>query len=217
MKKRSLTLIAGLLLVCAALLPSCTSSKKMKALEAAHQEALAQEREANRKKLEQLTAELEQRNKQLQQVQQSLAEKERAAAALKNAVNEALLGFNSKDLSVNVKDGKVYVSLSEQLLFRSGSTKVDVKGREALQKLAVVLKKQSGVNVVVEGHTDDKALISGIPNMQDNWDLSVLRATEITRILTGAGVDAPRVTPSGRSKFIPVADNSSSENRQKNR
>jgi chemotaxis protein MotB len=109
------------------------------------------------------------------------------------------------------------VSLAEQLLFNSGSTKVDPKGVDALKKLAAVLKEQQDVNVLVEGHTDDVPIARGTVGMQDNWDLSVLRATEITRILANAGVDPQRVTPSGRSKFVPLDEATTKEARQKNR
>ena len=119
-------------------------------------------------------------------------------------MSKALLSFNDSDLQVKLKDGKVYVSLSEQLLFKSGSTKVDPKGQDALKKLATVLQEQRDVNVVVEGHTDDVPISRGTAGMQDNWDLSVLRATEIARLLTTSGVTPERVTASGRSKYVPV-------------
>jgi chemotaxis protein MotB len=167
--------------------------------------------------IDQLSTDLKAREEKLNEVQRILDEKEKAVANLKNKVNNALLGFNSKDLSVNVKNGKVYVSLSEQLLFKSGSTKVDSKGQDALQKLAKALKDQQDVNVVVEGHTDDVPISKGTAGMQDNWDLSVLRATEITRILTNAGLPGSRVTPSGRAENVPLETAKTSEARQKNR
>lgn len=164
-----------------------------------------------------LSADLKAREERLQEMQRILAEKDRAVNELKNRVSNALLGFKSNDLTVNVRNGKVYVSLSEQLLFKSGSTKVDPKGLEALSKLAVALKDQPDVNVLIEGHTDDVPVARGTVGMKDNWDLSVLRATEIARILSGAGVAPERVTASGHSKYVPVVQNSNPENRQQNR
>ncbi|AKQ46392.1 hypothetical protein TH63_13380 [Rufibacter radiotolerans] len=171
----------------------------------------------NRSQLDQLSTDLKSREERLNELERILAEKDKAVNALKNKVSNALLGFNSKDLSVDVRNGKVYVSLSEQLLFKSGSTKVDAKGQDALRKLAAALKDQQDVNVVVEGHTDDVPVSKGTVGMQDNWDLSVLRATEITRILTGAGLAGTKITPSGRAQNVPVDAAKTAEARQKNR
>ena len=172
---------------------------------------------ASKSQIDKLSADLKTREDRLNEMERVLAEKDKAVNALRAKVSNALLGFKSNDLSVNVKNGKVYVSLSEQLLFKSGSTKVDPKGQDALQKLAQALRDQQEVNVLVEGHTDDVPVSKGTLGMKDNWDLSVLRATEITRILTNAGLTPERVTPSGRSKFVPVAQNTSAEQRSLNR
>jgi chemotaxis protein MotB len=167
--------------------------------------------------IDKLNADLKAREQKLAELQRILDEKDKAVKNLRARVSNALLGFNDKDLTVNVRNGKVYVSLAEQLLFNSGSTKVDPKGVDALKKLAQVLKEQQDVNVVVEGHTDDVPISKGTVGMQDNWDLSVLRATEITRILTESGVSPERVTPSGRSLYVPVEKAKTKEARQKNR
>ncbi|WP_191907055.1 OmpA family protein [Adhaeribacter soli] len=167
--------------------------------------------------IDQLSTDLKAREEKLKELQRILDEKDKAVANLRTKVNNALLGFNSKDLTVNVKNGKVYVSLSEQLLFKSGSTKVDKKGQDALEKLAKALKDQEDVNVVVEGHTDDVPISKGTAGMKDNWDLSVLRATEITRILTDAGLPGSRVTPSGRAENVPLEAAKTADARQKNR
>ncbi|MBA9075343.1 MULTISPECIES: OmpA family protein [Rufibacter] len=171
----------------------------------------------NRSQLDQLSADLKAREERLNELERILAEKDKAVNALRAKVSNALLGFNSKDLSVDVRNGKVYVSLSEQLLFKSGSTKVDAKGQDALRKLAVALKDQEDVNVVVEGHTDDVPIARGTAGLQDNWDLSVLRATEITRILTNAGLGRTKITPSGRADNVPLDPAKTAEARQKNR
>lgn len=171
----------------------------------------------SKSQIDKLSADLKAREQKLAELQRILDEKEKAVKNLRARVSNALLGFNDKDLTVQVRNGKVYVSLAEQLLFNSGSTKVDPKGVEALKKLAQVLKEQQDVNVVVEGHTDDVPIARGTVGMQDNWDLSVLRATEITRILTQDGVSPERVTPSGRSLYVPLENAKTKEARQKNR
>lgn len=173
--------------------------------------------QSSNQRVSQLSSDLQTQEDKLREMQRILAEKDRAVNDLKNRVTNALLGFKAGDLTVNVKNGKVYVSLSEQLLFKSGSTKVDPKGQDALQKLAAALKDQQDVNVLIEGHTDDVPIARGTLGIKDNWDLSVLRATEIARILTSAGLAPERVTPSGHSKYVPVVANSGPENRQLNR
>lgn len=165
----------------------------------------------------QLSADLRSKEQRIADMQRILDQKDAAVKALRQKVGDALLGFNAQDLQVNVRNGKVYVSLSEQLLFKSGSTKVDPKGQEALSKLAAALKGNQDVNVLVEGHTDTVPIAKGTPGMRDNWDLSVLRATEITRILTQAGLPASQVTPSGRAQYVPVAQNDTPANKALNR
>ncbi|WP_317196651.1 OmpA family protein [Hymenobacter negativus] len=164
-----------------------------------------------------LAADLKTREARLTELTKALADKDKAVDDLKARVSKALLSFNSSDLQVKLKDGKVYVSLSEQLLFKSGSTKVDPKGQEALKKLATVLQEQKDVNVVVEGHTDNVPILRGTAGLTDNWDLSALRATEIARLLTTAGVSPERVTASGRSQYVPVAANDTPQNKAMNR
>ena len=163
-------------------------------------------------------ADLQSKNARIADLQLALAQKDAATKALRQRVSDALLGFNAQDLQVSVKNGKVYVSLSEQLLFKSGSIKVDPKGQDALRKLATALKDNKDVNVLVEGHTDNVP-IKGITasGARDNWDLSVMRATEITRLLTTAGMDPAQVTPSGRAEFLPIATNDSPANKALNR
>lgn len=166
---------------------------------------------------ERLAADLQAREARLTELTKALAEKDQAVTDLKARVSKALLSFNSNDLQVKLKDGKVYVSLSEQLLFKSGSTKVDPKGQEALKTLATVLQEQRDVNVVVEGHTDNVPITRGTAGLTDNWDLSALRATEIARLLTSGGVAPARVTASGRGQYVPVATNDSPQNKALNR
>ncbi|MGI4759793.1 MAG: OmpA family protein [Janthinobacterium lividum] len=166
--------------------------------------------------LQKAKSDLTAREAKLTELTQALADKDKAVNDLKARVSKALLSFNSSDLQVKLKDGKVYVSLSEQLLFKSGSTKVDPKGQEALKKLATVLQEQKDVNVVVEGHTDNVPM-RGTGAIQDNWDLSALRATDIARLLTSSGVEPSRITASGRSQYVPVAANDTAPNKALNR
>lgn len=165
-----------------------------------------------------LTTRLQSREARVKSLEQTLAEKDKAVADLRQRVAGALTGFTGQDLSVQVKNGKVYVSLSEQLLFKSGSTKVDPKGQDALKKLAGALASQADVNVLIEGHTDDVPLRAPAGSLPaDNWDLSVLRATQITRLLTTNGVAPGRITAAGRSQYVPVDAATTPEARQKNR
>jgi chemotaxis protein MotB len=157
------------------------------------------------------------KNARITEMQRILDEKDAATKALRQKVSDALLGFNSQDLQVNVKNGKVYVSLSEQLLFKSGSTKVDPAGQDALIKLANALTGNKDINVLIEGHTDNVPIKGVVNGAKDNWDLSVLRATEITRLLTSAGIDPTQITPSGRGQFLPVAANDTPQNKALNR
>jgi len=134
---------------------------------------------------------------------------------LKSTITDALVNFKPDELSVNLKDGKLYVSLQEKLLFKSGSAVVGPDGVDALKTLATVLNSNPDINITIEGHTDNVP-IKG--KFEDNWALSVARATAIVRILTVTyGVDAHRVIASGRGQFYPVADNTTSDGRQLNR
>ena len=135
---------------------------------------------------------------------------------LKNSISDALLNYKTDELSVYTKDGMVYVSLAEKLLFKSGSDVVDPKGKEALKSLAQVLNGTKDITVMIEGHTDNVPIKTKV--FKDNWDLSTARATSIVRILTvDNGFDAGRITASGRSEFHPVQDNMTTEGRSGNR
>ena len=137
---------------------------------------------------------------------------------LKQKVSEALLGFENNGLTVTNRDGKVYVSLDEKLLFKSASWDIDVNGRNALKKLAGVLEKNPGIQVTIEGHTDNVPYRPGSGNLSDNWDLSVKRATTVVRtLLEGSKINPARLTASGRSEFVPVEAADTPEARQKNR
>jgi len=164
-----------------------------------------------------LSNSLAEREKKVKELEQVLANKDKAVQDLKNKISDALLNFKENDISVTVKNGKVYVSLAEQLLFGSGSIQVDNKGITALQQLAKAIKDQKDINIMVEGHTDNVPVSKKSTYMNDNWDLSVMRATSITKILTKAGVSPEQITASGRSEYVPLAKNDSPQNKQKNR
>jgi chemotaxis protein MotB len=173
--------------------------------------------EQAQKQNEQLSADLAIREEKVKELEEVLANKDKAVQALKDRITQALLNFKENDLTVSIKNGKVYVSLAEQLLFKSGSTTVDPKGVAALEQLAKAIKDQKDLNIMVEGHTDDIPISRTSQYMNDNWDLSVLRATSIIRILTKAGLSEQQVMAAGRGEFIPVETNETKEGRQKNR
>ena len=136
--------------------------------------------------------------------------------SLLHSVKDALLGFSSDELTVTEKNGKIYVAMSDKLLFESGSAQVNKQGKEALGKLAEVLKKQHDIDVFIEGHTDNKPIKT--VQFKDNWDLSVVRATSVVRILTkDYGVNPLQILPCGRGEFMPVDNNESVEGRAHNR
>lgn len=157
------------------------------------------------------------REARVKELEDIVAESQRAIKALKDDINEALLDFGNGELSVEQRNGNIYVSLSEQLLFKSSSIKVDAKGKKALEQLAGVLKSTPDIRILIEGHTDNVPIAGKSKYMQDNWDLSVLRATSIVKILVDAGVSPNSLTPAGRGEFSPVAPNNSDTNKSKNR
>lgn len=173
--------------------------------------------ERTRKLNDSLSVNLEDRESKVKELEQVLANKDRAVQDLKNRISNALLNFKENDLTINVKNGKVYVSLAEQLLFGSGSVEVDSKGVTALQQLARAIKDQKDIHIMVEGHTDNVPISKKSTYMQDNWDLSVMRATSITKILIKGGVSPNQVTASGKGEFSPLSPNTTPENKQKNR
>ncbi|MBD0378185.1 MAG: OmpA family protein [Flavisolibacter sp.] len=158
---------------------------------------------------------LEEEQRRLAQMRQLMDQQRQAIENLRQKMVNALVAFKPEELSVFVKNGKVYVSLQESLLFPSGSAVVNPRGKEALGKLAQALNSNPDISVLIEGHTDSIP-IKG--RYEDNWALSTARATAIVRILTSTyGVDPTRVTASGRSKYEPVDTNETPEGRARNR
>jgi chemotaxis protein MotB len=159
---------------------------------------------------------LSEREKTLDEMKQIIAKQDSITNSLNNILRNALLGFNSDELSVEIKNGKVYVSMSDKLLFKSGSSAVEDKGKDALKLLAGVLDKNADIDILIEGHTDNVPIKTQV--YKDNWDLSVARATSIVRILTNDYKIAPtRMTASGKGEYFPKADNETIEGRAKNR
>ncbi len=159
--------------------------------------------------------ELAANQQRLQQLQALMDQQKKAIQDIRKKMSDALVGFNSNELTVAIKNGKVYVSLQENLLFPSGSAVVNPKGKLALGKLAEVLNKNPEITVDIEGHTDSVPIRG---RYQDNWDLSTARATSIVRILTvDYKVDPVRVIASGHSQYDPVQTNSTADGRALNR
>lgn len=212
------------LLLAGALSVSCVSAKK--------HEASLDQNEKLRAKVEMLNNTLESYKENteqaLEQRAQVLAEKEAkmaelealvdaqkdAVMALHQEVCSALKCFTPEELTIDVREGKLYVSLSDQLLFDSGSDQVNKRGAEAIEALAQVLSN-SDLEVMVEGHTDNVPIRTA--KYKDNWDLSVHRASSVTRILTDKGIDPDRVIASGRGEHKPIASNDTPEGRKLNR
>lgn len=167
--------------------------------------------------LNELKKDLDDRNERIKEMEMILARKDSAVMALRKVVSDALFGFEGKGLSVNLKNGKVYVSLEEQLMFKSGSHVVDANGIKALKQLVSVLEQHPDINILVEGHTDDVPFPAR-GELLDNWDLSVKRATSIVRVLLdGSKINPTRISASGRSQYHPVDPQKTPAARQKNR
>jgi chemotaxis protein MotB len=167
--------------------------------------------------LDLLNEELKKREARVKELEDILRKKDEAAAALRKKLSDALIGFENKGLTISQKNGKVYVSLDESLLFASGKTNVETKGSEALREVAKVLEQNSDINVLVEGHTDDVPM-KGAGEIKDNWDLSVMRATSVTKILlSSAKIEPFRITAAGRGEHFPLDKGKTPEARKKNR
>ena len=164
-----------------------------------------------------LSADLQKREARLKEVEEILRKRDEATNALKNKLQKALLGFQQSGLTVDIRNGKVYVSLTDKLLFGSGSIVIDEKGKLALQELATVLKTQPEINISVEGHTDNQRVVN-LGQIKDNWDLSVLRATSVVRFLTeGEKIENSRITATGKGEYQPIEQGSTPDIRSRNR
>ena len=159
---------------------------------------------------------LQDRERALAELQQVIARQDSVTRRLNDILRNALLGFRSDELSVEIVNGKVYVSMSDKLLFKSGSAAIEAKGKDAIRLLSDVLAKNQDIDILIEGHTDNIPIRTAV--YKDNWDLSVARATSIVRILTDEYNIAPiRVTASGKGEYAPRASNDTPEGRASNR
>ncbi len=193
------------------------------------QQQLAAELQQKQKEIDEKESLLTQKQRELAEKQSLLADqtqkiddlnaqinKQRASIDnLLKSIEAALVNFNAEELTIENRDGKIYVSMAEKLLFKSGSAAVDPKGVGALQQLADVLLKQPDISIMIEGHTDNIPIKTA--RFDDNWDLSVIRATAVSRILLKRGVPADRITAAGKGESFPIAANDTPEGRSKNR
>jgi chemotaxis protein MotB len=174
--------------------------------------------EKQKLELDKALADLKAREAKITELENLLNEQKNKSEALKHAIKNALTNFNAGELSVYTKNGKVYVSMSDKLLFKSGSTTVEPKGVDALGKLAEVIKKNPDIAVNVEGHTDNVPYASSSGLIKDNWDLSLMRASSVLHLLTEKyKVSSKQVIGSGRGEFYPIESNSTADGRAKNR
>ena len=161
--------------------------------------------------------ELELRSLRVAELEAIINRKDSMVTALKQKISKALIGLEGDGLTIVQRNGKVYISLEEDLLFASGKYEVNQTGKQALDKLSDVLSYQKDLEILVEGHTDSIPL-SGRGLVKDNWDLSVMRATSVVKRLTAnTNLDPTQLIAAGRSEFVPILTNSTSEGRSKNR
>ncbi len=175
--------------------------------------ALAEERN----RLDKLQRDLEARSQRVNELEGLIAAKDAKMQALKTAISKALRNFEGKGLTVEERNGKVYISMENKLLFESGSWAVGTQGRKAVKQLGKVLADNNDIAVLIEGHTDDDPY-TGNAQLSGNWDLSTKRATAIVNILLeNQQIDPQNLTAAGRGEFAPVASNDTNEGKSKNR
>ncbi|MDR3272688.1 MAG: OmpA family protein [Flavobacteriaceae bacterium] len=169
-------------------------------------------------KLKDTQGELQQKINRINELENLINQQKTAVSSLKSKLQNALKGYEGKGISVEEKDGYIYISMENKLLFPSGSWEVESEGKNALHQLSAVLKQDNSLKIIVQGNTDtDKYASSVTSQVKDNWDLSVMRGSAITKILQLEGVTPIQMTASGRGEYFPVTSNSSSEGKSKNR
>lgn len=179
----------------------------------AKEKALSEER----KRLEILQNDLEKRSSRIEQLENLIRANEAKLNSLKDKLSDALVDFEGRGLSVEQRDGKVYVSMENKLLFASGSWNVGTEGRKAIRELASVLAQNPDISILIEGHTDNVPY-NGSGPLQDNWDLSTKRATEVLKLLLkNDNIDPVNLTAAGKGEYVPVAENSTASGKAKNR
>ena len=176
-------------------------------------DALASESE----RLNSIQKELERRSQRVAELERIIAAKDSEMTQLKNAISNALTAFEGKGLSIEQRNGKVYISMENKLLFKSGSWSVGTQGRSAVQQLGNVLADNPDISILIEGHTDNVPY-TGNTQLSGNWDLSTKRATAIVKILReNSGINPKNLTAAGRGEFAPIATNDTAEGKAKNR
>ena len=170
-------------------------------------------------RLNDLKGELDGKSSRVAELESKLAAQDKNLKKLKDSLSKALFEFEGKGLTVEQKNGKVYVSMENKLLFPSGSWTVSNEGKNAVQQLADVLAKNDDISILIEGHTDNDKVVGNLGGgITNNWDLSTKRATAIVNIIEQtSGIDKKNLTAAGRSEFAPIASNSSNEGKGKNR
>lgn len=162
-------------------------------------------------------AALKEKSQKLEELENMLSAQNQRIKDMKESIHNALVDFSSDDLQVEEREGRIHLLLSEKLMFKTGKWNVDPKGQQALKSVADVLAKTEDFDILVEGHTDNVPL-TGLGEVKDNWDLSVMRATAVAKILLlNSNLDASRVVPCGRADIDPIASNSTTEGKAKNR
>jgi len=168
-------------------------------------------------RLDKLQRDLDARSRRVNELEELIAAKDAKMNALKDAISKALTNFEGKGLTIEQRDGKVYVSMENKLLFNSGSWAVNAEGRQAVKQLGQVLAENPDIAVLIEGHTDNVPY-GGSGPLSDNWDLSTKRATSIVQILKeNNNIDPQNLTAAGRGEYAPIATNETAEGRAKNR
>ena len=166
--------------------------------------------------LEKSLESIKEKDLQIRNMSEALTKKDSITLALVISLKSSLGNLNDTDVVINVEKSVVFISLSDKMLFPSGSTTIGPRAKDVLGKVATVVNEKPQMDILVEGHTDNVPISKDC--IKDNWDLSVLRATAITRVLTkDLGVDPKRITAGGRSEFVPLVANDSPEDRSKNR
>lgn len=168
----------------------------------------------NNKKLSQelLESDIKLREKKIDSLSALIVSKDKKIADIRKKISDLFIGYSNDDILIEKRsDGKLYITMSQDLLFEKGSDKLDVKGRAIIEKIAGALKSETGFNIIVEGHTDS----DGSPSR--NWDLSVQRAVTVVKVLEEKGVMSQKITAAGKSQFMPLLPNTSEANKSKNR
>jgi chemotaxis protein MotB len=191
-----------------------TKNRELLAQLEAKEKALAAEKE----RLNKLSADLKKGTDRVNELESIMAAKEAAMKKLKDALTKSLIAFEGKGLTVNQRDGKVYVSMENKLLFESGSWAVGPEGKKAVVLVGSVLAQNPQISVLIEGHTDNDKFAGAVGQIENNWDLSTKRATAIVNILSeNKGVKKENLTAAGRGEFAPLMSNDTPEGKSKNR